>query len=91
MFSLSTISVFATIAFSAFTSALPIDLPVVGSLSSVPVVGGAVGTVVGTVGGAAGSLPIAGLVGRDQLPGVAAILADAQSKLGPAPAALSTY
>ena len=88
MFSFATISVFATVAFSALTSALPIDVPVLGDVSNIPVAGGVVDTAVGTVGSLASGLPIGGIVRRD-LPGIAAVLTDAQSKLGPATDALS--
>ncbi|OSC98845.1 hypothetical protein PYCCODRAFT_903408 [Trametes coccinea BRFM310] len=75
MFSFSTISVIATVALSAFTSAAPLQtrdlpsLPVVGDLSAVT--------------GLTGSLPVVGdIVRRTDAPqGLAAIFTDAQNQL----------
>lgn len=89
MFSFSKITLIATVAFSALVSARPLDLPVVGDVSDVPVVGGVVDTAVSTVGGLAGNLPVVGGLVRRDLPGVAAVLTTAQSKIAPAASSLS--
>ena len=89
MFSFSTVSIFATLALSALSSALPIDLPVVGDVANVPVVGGVVDTATGTVAGLTGSLPVVGGILRRDVVGVVAIITEAQSKIAPATDALS--
>ncbi|KAI0367263.1 hypothetical protein BV20DRAFT_1037777 [Pilatotrama ljubarskyi] len=75
MFSFSTISVFATVALSAFTSALPLagrGLPVVGDLSAVTDV-------------TSGLPVVGGILGRNDVPkGIAAIFADVQTQIAPA-------
>ncbi|KAI0635395.1 hypothetical protein C8Q77DRAFT_1156690 [Trametes polyzona] len=80
MFSFSTISVFATVALSAFTSAIPLasrQLPAVGDLAgSLPVVNGLTGAL-------GGVLPRA-----DATTSLAAILSDAQTQLAPLTAQL---
>ncbi|KAH9855491.1 hypothetical protein C2E23DRAFT_813550 [Lenzites betulinus] len=86
MFSFSTVTLFATLALSAVTSALPLasrDLPLP-ALDSLPV-----GGVVTTVSGVTGDLPLVGSVlsgvGRraDASTSLAAILTNAQSQLAP--------
>ncbi|KAI0666427.1 hypothetical protein C8Q78DRAFT_1059477 [Trametes maxima] len=79
MFSFSTVTVFATLALSAFTSAVPLSgraLPVVGDLSAVT--------------GVTQNLPVVGSLPlpRDDAvkPGLAAIFQQAQAKIAPAAA-----
>ncbi|KAI0699792.1 hypothetical protein C8T65DRAFT_709876 [Cerioporus squamosus] len=77
MFSFSSLAVFSTLAFSAFTSALPLSNAVGSpSLPSVPDVS--------AVTGVASKLPAVGSLGsRDATQSVAAILTDVTTKLGP--------
>lgn len=88
MFSFSTITVFATVALSAFTSALPLaarDLPLVGSLP----IDGLTGAL--PVDGVVDSLPVGGVVNTvtgllpraDATASVAVILTNAQAQLAP--------
>ncbi|PIL27155.1 hypothetical protein GSI_10296 [Ganoderma sinense ZZ0214-1] len=83
----SKLSVIAAVAFGALASALPLDLPVVGSLP-------AVGSLpVGSLTGVVGSLPVgnvlSGIGRRDTPKSVAVILTGVQAQLEPITASLT--